>query len=188
MNRRTTLLLAFLAIVGPVSTAGAQDTQAYKELLTQQERLDKAKDYRSYGSFLAPTFTMTAPDGTVVTRAQALAEYKEGQTSKDLPKFKPAPRRIDSLSIQGNEGVVLVSSTAIYKQKDTPGTFGPKGQEHEWNIAQTNRYTWIRTARGWKLNSIANVGVKRLIDGKPYPPPAPEPSSASPESSAPAKP
>ena len=174
MSRRTALLPVFLALIVPASLTRAQDFQSYKEVLAQQERLYKAKGLLA---FVAPGFTMTAPDGTVLTREQAIAKYNLGETGKDQTGSQTTSqkidRKLDSVSIQGDEAVVLVSSHSTYKQKNLPGAPSPEDREYEWDITQTNRYTWIRTPRGWRLKSIVNVALKALLDGKPHTLPAP---------------
>lgn len=179
MNRNDFALVATIAAVlaATVAPVSAQDSQAYKDLLTQQESYRKDHNAKAEGAFLAPNFTSSAPDGSVITREQWLKSLAQRQASKEkLPlSFKPMPpRKIDSVSIQGDEGVVMISSVAIYTMKDTNGSDGPVGQDHEWNITQTNRYTWTRTPQGWKLSNMANVAVKVLVDGKPYPPTQPK--------------
>lgn len=191
MNKQIVLLLAFLAVVGSVSAVRAQDTQAYpdirayKDLLTQQENFHKPKDYKALSAFLAPNFTMTVPGGTVLTRDQMHALLKENYANKDQaknqPKLQAGPHKIESVSIDGNEGILIMSDTSTYKQKDTAGTFGPKDQEHLWNVSDTSKYTWTRTPQGWKLKSITNLGIKMWVDGKILPTNASEPSTVSPK-------
>ena len=164
-TRMTKFLLAILTIAGlGVAEVRAQDDAVVrKELEAQYQRLAEAhaqRDLKAIVALKTADFHTSGPDGRV-SDSKMMEEYSRQFLESNLPPIT-ARFTIQKLTVSANNLIAVVEVfQEVTRYRELAGT----RRKVETSVVQ--RETWAKTADGWKLKMVDNVGTqKRFVDGK----------------------
>jgi ketosteroid isomerase-like protein len=164
-------ILAFAA----AAFAAPDDAKVKKEMLAQFDKAVvqfKAKDLKGFMSMYTDDFKGVGMDGKAQTKKSITAEMKEAMAT--TKSFDKAELAIEKLTSKGDSATTESTMHLEMRVVDAKGEMGPKGKEHAVGMWVKARENWVRSKGGWKVKTGQSLpGGKMLLDGKPYPPPAP---------------
>jgi hypothetical protein len=117
-----------------------------------------------------PDFTMKLPDGRTINRRQANAQIRNSiQAFKKLQPGRKPPTidtRVLGVASRGNQAVATVASSATFSTKDA------QGKSHTIRSVSTERHTWVKTPKGWRVRRVEALKTNTTVNGKPVGMPA----------------
>jgi ketosteroid isomerase-like protein len=137
----STIAVALALSIPCLATAQSVE-QELKKLEMQYADAEVKKDVAVIGRLLADDYTLTDPDGIVITKAQTIADLKSGQDAVSSSAYSDMKVRI-----YGDTAVV----TYVEKGKETY-----KGRD----ISGTRRWTDVWVKRGGSWQCVASHGSK----------------------------
>ena len=159
------VLLAALAVLcANIAIVRAQDDAVVrKELEAQYQRLAEAhaqRDLKAIVALKTTDFHTIGPDGRV-SDSKMMEEYSRQFLESNLPPIT-ARFTIQKLTVSTNNLIALVE---VFQEVTRYRELAGKRRKVETSVVQ--RETWAKTADGWKLKVVDNVGTqKRFVDGK----------------------
>lgn len=131
-----------------------------EQITAAQMEAFKKKDVKAFMKYIAPDYSVTFANGSVVTRTRAELEDYVLTDMQETVSFGFVVRDIKKVVERGRLVIVLVDqkSSRVLKEGDS---------QHKWDIEVIQRERWLKTDEGLKLSSIESLEVVYMIeDGK----------------------
>jgi hypothetical protein len=111
-------------------------------------------------------------DGTLHYFLPGTAEYRDAaanwtKLTASLVSVLDMGAHVESTQEQAGTVVAVVITHFRTRSIDSTGTYGKRGQEHEYLGRFRERATWVKTEGGWKLKGGKTLSGSLLVDGKP---------------------
>jgi ketosteroid isomerase-like protein len=150
MMRRILVVTIVIALcLAHCTRAKADDNADITALYTKMSAAMKAKNAAAIMAMVTPDFKRMKINGMELNAKEAekdlRARYANTKTVSDAT-IKP-----DSIRITGTKAMVWTSYTTRSEVVDKEGTYGAKGQKHQFADKGQTRDWLIKTPKGWKF-------------------------------------